>query len=173
MMNSRDFQEGSHNPRLIVCATTLQLPLERTIARGMKLSEARRGFCLIAAFHCRTAASAAFCPFSRSLRVTRKLNCKDPSLPRLDRKAVLAVLLAAAKDEQSESAEDGWESPNDTSIAPERTPAVVPIGGGGARDKSPDMFIPVFATVAILGFVGIYAYETARLYFAGELYVPF
>jgi hypothetical protein len=132
----------------------------------MKLSHVP-GFGLIAAFYCRTTASAAFCPYNKSLRVReRKPNGSLPFGRNRVVPGTLAVLLFAAKEgEQSDSAEDGWES-NDTSVS-RPTPA---LKGG---KENPDMFIPVFTIVAITGFVGLYGYETLRLDFEGELYVPF
>jgi hypothetical protein len=40
------------------------------------------------------------------------------------------------------------------------------------RSSERDYFIPIFTLVAIVGFVGAYAYEFARLYSRGELYLP-
>ena len=36
----------------------------------------------------------------------------------------------------------------------------------------PDLFIPIFSLVAIMGLLGAYGYETLRLYSRGELYLP-
>lgn len=36
-----------------------------------------------------------------------------------------------------------------------------------------DLFIPIFAVVSLLGLFGAYGYEMLRLYFRGELYLPF
>jgi hypothetical protein len=41
------------------------------------------------------------------------------------------------------------------------------------KTRERDWFIPVFALVSIAGFAGLYTYELLRLYFAGELYLPF
>lgn len=35
-----------------------------------------------------------------------------------------------------------------------------------------DLFIPIFAIISIVGFSGLYLYETLRLYSKGELYLP-
>jgi hypothetical protein len=35
-----------------------------------------------------------------------------------------------------------------------------------------DLFIPIFAIISIIGFAGLYLYETLRLYSKGELYLP-
>jgi hypothetical protein len=135
----------------------------------MKLSHVP-AFGLIAAFYCRTAVGAAFCPYSKSLRVRERKSNESLSFGK--NRGVpggpLAVLLLAAKEgEQSDSSEDGWES-NDTSVPVPRATSAVKGG-----EENPDMFIPVFAIVAITGFVGLYGYETLRLYLKGELYVPF
>jgi hypothetical protein len=38
--------------------------------------------------------------------------------------------------------------------------------------EEPDLFVPIFALVALIGFFGVYAFETLRLYSRGELYLP-
>jgi hypothetical protein len=40
------------------------------------------------------------------------------------------------------------------------------------REPEPDLFIPIFTLVSIVGFVGAYGYETLRLALRGELYLP-
>lgn len=41
------------------------------------------------------------------------------------------------------------------------------------KEQQRDLFIPIFVMISIVGFVGLYAYETIRLYLAGEFYPPF
>ena len=43
-----------------------------------------------------------------------------------------------------------------------------------AQEAEPerDLFIPIFTLVSVIGFGGLYAYETLRLYLNGELYLP-
>lgn len=50
-----------------------------------------------------------------------------------------------------------------------------PIYSGGQQsvEGERDMFIPIFTLVSIIGFGGLYGYETLRLYLKGELYLPF
>jgi hypothetical protein len=40
------------------------------------------------------------------------------------------------------------------------------------KKSDTDLFIPIFAMVSIMGFAGLYLYETLRLYSEGELYLP-
>ena len=47
------------------------------------------------------------------------------------------------------------------------------VGGAKTTKEERDLFIPIFTLVSIVGFAGLYAYELLRLYFAGELYLPF
>lgn len=42
-----------------------------------------------------------------------------------------------------------------------------------ANNSEPDLFIPIFSIVALLGLFGSYGYEMARLASRGELYLPF
>ena len=39
--------------------------------------------------------------------------------------------------------------------------------------EEPDKFVPIMVVVSSAGFFGAYAYETFRLYQAGELWLPF
>lgn len=39
--------------------------------------------------------------------------------------------------------------------------------------EQPDLFVPIFTIVSIIGFMGAYGYETLRLYWNDELYLPF
>jgi hypothetical protein len=43
----------------------------------------------------------------------------------------------------------------------------------GLDEQERDLFNPIFSIIAIGGFVGLYGYETMRLYMRGELYLPF
>ena len=39
--------------------------------------------------------------------------------------------------------------------------------------QEPDLFVPAMVVISSTGFAGLYAYETLRLYQAGELWLPF
>ena len=39
--------------------------------------------------------------------------------------------------------------------------------------QEPDLFVPAMVVVSSTGFFGFYAFETLRLYQAGELWLPF
>ena len=41
-----------------------------------------------------------------------------------------------------------------------------------SKSEERDLFIPIFALVSIIGFTGLYSYETLRLFSRGELYLP-
>lgn len=73
-----------------------------------------------------------------------------------------------ATDEES----DGWDSefPVSASNSDEEPRAIA-----ATRESSDerDLFVPILALVSITGLFGAYAYETVRLYQAGELYLPF
>ena len=46
------------------------------------------------------------------------------------------------------------------------------LAGTKSNSSERDFFIPVFATISLLGLFGSYAYEMARLASRGELYLP-
>lgn len=64
-------------------------------------------------------------------------------------------LRSLQKARQSSREEQQQQQPSSNSQEPER-----------------DLFIPIFALVSILGFTGLYGYETLRLASRGELYLP-
>ncbi|CAB9519188.1 expressed unknown protein [Seminavis robusta] len=62
--------------------------------------------------------------------------------------------------------DDGWGDVSDVPEPPQ--PAAVQ----SAEEPERDLFIPIFTLVSVVGFGGLYAYETLRLYLNGELYLP-
>ena len=85
-------------------------------------------------------------------------------------------LLLSQGSSDTEGGDEGWgtkETSKDKDAAP-----VEPLAGGRqstptTKEEEPDLFIPIFALVSILGFAGLYGYEMIRLYLRGELYLPF
>jgi len=73
--------------------------------------------------------------------------------------------------DQEEKADDGWGFDADDDVLEEARKELNSTPAAAERER--DLFIPLFALVSIAGFAGLYGYEMLRLYFAGELYLPF
>jgi hypothetical protein len=73
-------------------------------------------------------------------------------------------LHSSSLHESSDNEDDGWDD------GPQQLTPIVP--PKVQKEPERDMFIPIFALVSIMGFVGAYAYEMARLASRGELYLP-
>jgi len=71
---------------------------------------------------------------------------------------------------EEEKVDDGWGFDADEDVLEE---ARKELNSAPAAERERDLFIPLFALVSIAGFVGLYGYEMLRLYFAGELFLPF
>jgi len=74
-------------------------------------------------------------------------------------------------DEEEKADEDGWGFDADEDVLEEARKELNSAPTAAERER--DLFIPLFALVSIAGFAGLYGYEMLRLYFAGELYLPF
>lgn len=72
-----------------------------------------------------------------------------------------SVQLYSNKDD-----DDGWDDDESSVLTPIVPPKEV------QPKKDPDMFIPIFSLVSILGLFGSYGYEMMRLASRGELYLP-
>ena len=85
--------------------------------------------------------------------------------------------MSATDDEQEEVG--GWGSDSEEASEPllpppqqQREISRVDLGGGGggAVEGERDLFVPIFAISGIIGFFGLYTYETIRI---GCLFTPF
>ena len=79
--------------------------------------------------------------------------------------------MSATDDEQEEV--DGWGSDSEPLLPPpqqQREISRVDLGGGGGVGRERDLFVPIFAISGIIGFFGLYTYETIRI---GCLFTPF
>ena len=81
-------------------------------------------------------------------------------------------------NEEDEEEDTGWGFDVDDELVTQAEQELVVAAMTTASESETtkeerDLFIPVFALVSIAGFAGLYAYEMFRLYFAGELYLPF
>lgn len=88
----------------------------------------------------------------------------------------LVVCLQAEKKENAEQDEDdGWGFDVDDQLVAqaEKEMKSEAAATNAAADQERDLFIPLVALISIIGFGGLYGYEMLRLYFAGELYLPF
>ena len=74
---------------------------------------------------------------------------------------------AASSEERSRRRE--LEGLRDDLAAKRSDPGGASTGAGGGEA---DLFIPIVAVVSVVGFAGLYGYETLRLYSRGELYLP-
>lgn len=89
----------------------------------------------------------------------------------------------------NDSDDDGWFDKNDEqendklreirSLQQQRRSAATGMSSNsqrstvrGTEEQERDLFIPIFAVVAILGLFGSYGYEMVRLASRGELYLP-
>ena len=87
-------------------------------------------------------------------------------------------MMSATDDEQEEV--DGWGSDSEEASEPLLPPPQqqreisrvddLGGGGGGAVEGERDLFVPIFAISGIIGFFGLYTYETIRI---GCLFTPF
>lgn len=59
-----------------------------------------------------------------------------------------------------------------TDLVAKQKSADVNASSAGVGGENIDLFIPIFTLVAVVGFAGLYGYEMLRLYFRGELYLP-
>ena len=100
------------------------------------------------------------------------------------------IALATPRDDNNDTDDDdGWGSPSSTadknnnkavleSLKSERRLSQQQQQSQSAPSTSKqeepqrDLFIPIFTLVSVVGFGGLYAYETLRLYMNGELYLP-
>lgn len=90
----------------------------------------------------------------------------------------LASLRATTGDEkEAEEMDDGWDDTGDSTF--QRTqdrsrPESLQSARSQPAKEEPerDLFIPIFTAISVIGFGGLYAYETFRLYLNGELYLP-
>jgi hypothetical protein len=97
-------------------------------------------------------------------------------------------LFLSSKDDDNNNNEDdnndddnGWDETKDSGIQTADRTTIASLQkqqqqqDGLKRKKpepEPDLFIPIFTLVSIVGFVGAYGYETLRLALRGELYLP-
>jgi hypothetical protein len=136
----------------------------------------------------------AFHPGSSVVTVVSIAPKKRTLMQQKNNKALLArpgdhkINLATRNDDnnnnkkEDEGDDDGWgfdisdevmkEYDNDnlpaSVIAKDTSPAAAKEEG-----KDRDLFIPLFALLSLAGLIGLYSFEMMRLYFAGELYLPF
>jgi hypothetical protein len=88
---------------------------------------------------------------------------------------------AADKDDE----DDGWGNDDDSSSSSSSVTAQKgnqPTANSGERSRASttkpsapeerDLFIPIFSLISLAGLFGSYGYEMLRLYFRGELYLP-
>jgi len=90
----------------------------------------------------------------------------------------LLVVLNEKKEKQvqddADQDDDGWGFDLDDKVVADFDPSSLSSASGSSADKEErDLFIPIVAIVSILGFTGLYAFEMMRLFFQGELYLPF
>ena len=84
--------------------------------------------------------------------------------------------LASSNDKDNDNDDDGWGDSSDAAKELEalRSSRSAAKNSKNNNNEPPerDLFIPIFTAVAVVGFGGLYAYETLRLYLNGELYLP-
>jgi hypothetical protein len=83
------------------------------------------------------------------------------------------LFFAAASPDDKGDDDTGWEDepmPMVNKPFQERTISSIP--SGSRNEPQRDLFIPIFAIVAIVGLLGSYGYEMMRLASRGELYLP-
>jgi len=121
-------------------------------------------------------AAEAFVVERRARRPSRLFRFVPNNRRTTRRSESLVVRLRAEKKKKVEQdAEDGWGFDVDDQLMDQAEKELKNESSTlrATRDQERDLFIPIFALVSIIGFGGLYAYEILRLYFAGELYLPF
>jgi hypothetical protein len=96
------------------------------------------------------------------------------------RESVVQLFLSSKdNNDDDNNNDDGWDETNDSGIKTADRTTIASLQKqqqDGLKRKNPepepDLFIPIFTLVSIVGFVGAYGYETLRLALRGELYLP-
>jgi len=130
-----------------------------------------------------TPAPSAFAPAANTAKARLRLSSFAAPSHRCCRSIPRPFTLAARDDDD----DDGWGTTNEkeggdskrrelesirSDLEKKRGDSGSTLANGEGEGQERDLFIPVFAVVSLLGLFGSYAYEMARLYSRGELYLP-
>ena len=80
------------------------------------------------------------------------------------------------QDDADDQDDDGWGFDLDDKVVADFDPSSLTSSassGADGKKTERDLFIPIVAIVSIVGFAGLYGFEMMRLFFQGELYLPF
>jgi hypothetical protein len=107
------------------------------------------------------------------------------SVPSRVHVGALSSLIRTQGMDKDDKDDDGWDNDDDNDSISSPVTAQKgnqPTANSGERSRASttkpsapeerDLFIPIFSLISLAGLFGSYGYEMLRLYFRGELYLP-